>query len=68
MTDRLEKNKATAKAFYELMFNQSKPREAVEKYVGATYTQHNPMVADGKQPFIDYFVRMAPNIPARRSR
>ena len=28
-------NKENAKAFYDLMFNQSKPREAMDRYVGA---------------------------------
>ena len=37
-----EKNKESAQAFYDLMFNQNKPREAIEKYVGAEYLQHNP--------------------------
>jgi predicted SnoaL-like aldol condensation-catalyzing enzyme len=32
---RLDKNKRTAKAFYDLMFNKCKPREAIERYVGA---------------------------------
>jgi predicted SnoaL-like aldol condensation-catalyzing enzyme len=62
----LERNKKSAQAFYDLMFNQNKPSEAVEQFVGEMYTQHNPLVADGKQAFIDYFIRMAREHPGKR--
>ncbi|MGY8825364.1 MAG: nuclear transport factor 2 family protein [Candidatus Latescibacterota bacterium] len=67
MSNQLEENKHNAQAFYDLMFNQCKPRESIEKYVGEKYIQHNPHVADGKEAFIAYFERMATEYAGKRT-
>ena len=66
-TDTDQRNKENAKAFYDLMFNQCNPREAIEKYAGDEYIQHNPEVADGKEAFIEYFERMAVEYPGKKT-
>lgn len=58
----LEQNKQSAIAFYKMAY-EGNPRKAMELYVGAMYIQHNPLVGDGKEPFISYFNRMAHEYP-----
>jgi predicted SnoaL-like aldol condensation-catalyzing enzyme len=56
----LDRNVRTAINYYTLAFNEGKPALAVEKYVGVdangkkTYTQHNPLAADGPEAFIAF--------------
>lgn len=58
----LVKNKENAIAFYKMAY-EGNPAKAVELYVGDMYIQHNPLVGDGTQPFIDYFNRMHNEYP-----
>ena len=62
MSDDLEANRRNAIEFYRMAY-MGDPAEAVRRYVGAEYIQHNPVVADGKQAFIDYFEEMARDYP-----
>lgn len=59
-------NKTNAIAFYELMFNGCKPAEAVRRYMGEHYRQHNPHAADGKKGFIACFEKMAAAYPGKQ--
>jgi predicted SnoaL-like aldol condensation-catalyzing enzyme len=65
MTSMLDANKRNAIDFYRTAY-LGKPAKAVERYVGAQYMQHNPLVADGKQAFIDYFTEMARQYPDKQ--
>ena len=58
MSHELEANKQNAIAFYRTAY-LGDPARAVADYVGAEYIQHNPLVADGTQAFIEYFSEMA---------
>jgi len=63
----LEQNKQNAIAFYRTAY-LGEPAKAVERYVGAEYIQHNPLVANGTQAFIDYFEEMARDYPTKTIR
>lgn len=66
MSDRLETDKATVMAFYDLMLNQCKPIEGIQRCVGDVYIQHNPAFGDGKEAFVVYFERMATEYSGRQ--
>ena len=54
----LEVKKKNAIEFYRMAY-MGEPAEAIKRYVGAEYIQHNPDVENGKKGFIRYFEKMA---------
>jgi len=60
----LDSNKKNAIAFYRTAY-LGDPAKAVERYVGAVYIQHNPLVGDGKRSFSEYFDAMAKKYPEK---
>jgi len=62
MSQNLRNNKENAISFYKMAYDGNQ-RKAVELFVGSDYIQHNPLVGDGKEPFIEYFERMATEYP-----
>ena len=60
----LQANKRNAIAFYKTAYSGN-PSEAVEKYVGENYIQHNPGVRNGKEGFIEYFAKMQEEYPEK---
>lgn len=57
-------NKANAITFYKMAY-EGNPRAAIKKYVGAQYIQHNPLVANGTEGFIEYFELMQEQYPEK---
>ena len=49
-----ETNKQTVLAYLITAFNEKKPAEAVEKYGGSHYIQHNPQAPDGFEAFVQF--------------
>jgi predicted SnoaL-like aldol condensation-catalyzing enzyme len=64
MMQNLEENKKNAIAYYEMAY-LGRPAEAVERYVGDDYIQHNPDVENGKEGFISYFDKMRKDYPQK---
>lgn len=65
MPQDINANKQNAIDFYKMAY-LGNPKGAVEKYVGGDYIQHNPLVGNGKAPFIAYFEKMHREYPDKQ--
>jgi predicted SnoaL-like aldol condensation-catalyzing enzyme len=61
-----EQNKQAAREYVDLAFNQGQPEAAAERYQGPMYIQHNPMAADGAEPFIAFVKYLKSEYPEFR--
>ena len=63
----IEDNKQIVVSFYDMAFREHKPEEAAERYIGKEFIQHNPLVPDGKESFVNFFVSFFKNHPDTHS-
>lgn len=54
-TINLEANKKLVENFYTAVFEKHQVKSASERYLTEEYIQHNPLLPDGRKPFIDFF-------------
>jgi predicted SnoaL-like aldol condensation-catalyzing enzyme len=59
----IEVNKQTVVSYYTLAFNDKRPEEAVAKYIGSRYVQHNPQAPDGPDAFVQFVKGFAEQFP-----
>jgi len=64
-TDLSRRHKATVQRFYDVVFHQRRASAAVE-FIRDDYVQHSPYLADGREPFIDYFGTLFAEYPNSR--
>jgi predicted SnoaL-like aldol condensation-catalyzing enzyme len=61
------KNKAMVIEFYNMIFQQHKVRDALAKYVGDRYIQHNPLAPNGTEALINFMEPYFAKNPGARS-
>jgi len=66
VTDQLDANKTLVRKFYDLAFNQQRPAAAADQYLGQSYLQHHPGVADGAAPFVEFATGFVSAFPKLR--
>jgi predicted SnoaL-like aldol condensation-catalyzing enzyme len=64
-TDLTQRNRETVQRFCEIIFNEHKTAAAVD-FIQDDYIQHSHFLADGRQPFIDYFSDFFAEYPRAR--
>ena len=62
----MEENKKIVAAFYDAAVNQ-KDFEKASQYLGARYTQHNPLAADGREGFKGFITFLKDKFPNNRN-
>jgi len=65
--DGAAKNKEMVIAFYNMIFQEHKVREALERYVGDRYIQHNPLAPNGTEALINFMEPYFAKNPQARS-